>query len=70
MNNYTPLTYSSLGVAQQQPTTFLADLHNQFLHLIDQSESKKQFDCHQHFYARYLTGDFVGYLLPIYVKCK
>ena len=37
-------TYS-LGVAQQQATTFLADLSNQFLYLIDLSESKKQFLC-------------------------
>ena len=35
-------TYS-LGVAQQQATTFLADLSNQCLYQIDQSESKKQF---------------------------
>ena len=44
-DNYTPITYSSVGVAQQQATTFLADLSNQFLHLIDQSESKKHFVC-------------------------
>jgi hypothetical protein len=60
---------SSLGVAQDQATTLFADLSNQFLHLIDQSESKKQLVCPftvaSIFYAKYFLGDSIGYLLLV-----